>query len=154
MVGLQSQNASGRIFESVKSRYPAIFEKNDEIRLNPRSLAYVVGELQRYSFLNTNIDVKGKAYEELVGANLRGNRGEFFTPRNVQRMAIEMLDIQLEEKMLDPACGTRRIFSDRDERDDPSFKGRDGGKWCQSRRNARRANRSDTGSRPQLFFRH
>jgi type I restriction enzyme M protein len=96
----------GKIFESVKSRYPAIFEKNDEIRLNPRSLAYVVGELQRYSFLNTNIDVKGKAYEELVGANLRGDRGEFFTPRNVQHMAIEMLDIRLEEKVLDPACGT------------------------------------------------
>lgn len=96
----------GKIFEAVKSRYPAIFEKNDEIRLNPRSLAYVVGELQRYSFLSTNIDVKGKAYEELVGANLRGDRGEFFTPRNVQHMAIHMLDIKLEEKALDPACGT------------------------------------------------
>ena len=96
----------GKIFEAVKARYPAIFEKNDEIKLNPRSLAYVVGELQRYSFLKTNIDVKGKAYEELVGANLRGNRGEFFTPRNVQHMAIEMLDIKLEERVLDPACGT------------------------------------------------
>jgi len=96
----------GKIFDAVKTRYTAIFEKNDEIKLNPRSLAYVVGELQRYSFLKTNIDVKGKAYEELVGANLRGDRGEFFTPRNVQHMAIEMLDIRLEEKVLDPACGT------------------------------------------------
>jgi len=96
----------GKIFAAVKARYPAIFDKNDEIKLNPRSLAYVVGELQRYSFLNTNIDVKGKAYEELVGANLRGDRGEFFTPRNVQHMAIQMLDIKLEEKVLDPACGT------------------------------------------------
>ncbi len=96
----------GKIFEAVKARYPSIFDKNDEIKLNPRSLAYVVGELQRYSFLNTNIDVKGKAYEELVGANLRGDRGEFFTPRNVQHMAIQMLDIKLEEKVLDPACGT------------------------------------------------
>ena len=96
----------GKIFEAVKARYPSIFDKNDEIKLNSRSLAYVVGELQRYSFLNTNIDVKGKAYEELVGANLRGDRGEFFTPRNVQHMAIEMLDIKLDERMLDPACGT------------------------------------------------
>ena len=72
----------GKIFDAVKARYPLIFEKTDEIKLNPRSLAYIVGELQRYSFLDTNIDVKGKAYEELVGANLRGDRGEFFTPRN------------------------------------------------------------------------
>lgn len=99
-------NRIGKIFEAVKARYPSIFDKNDTIKLNPRSLAYVVGELQRYSFLNTNIDVKGKAYEELVGANLRGDRGEFFTPRNVQHMAIRMLDIKLEERVLDPACGT------------------------------------------------
>ena len=70
------------------------------------TLAYIVGELQRYSFLDTDIDVKGKAYEELVGANLRGDRGEFFTPRNVQTMAIQMLDIKPEERFLDPACGS------------------------------------------------
>lgn len=96
----------GKIFDSVKKRYPTIFEPNDTIKLQPRSLAYVVGELQRYSFLDTHIDVKGKAYEELVGANLRGDRGEFFTPRNVQRMAIRMLDLKVDEKILDPSCGT------------------------------------------------
>ena len=95
-----------KIFDDVKKRYPAIFDPNDSIKLEPRSLAYVVGELQRYSFLDTHIDVKGKAYEELVGANLRGDRGEFFTPRNVQRMGIQMLDLQPGEKILDPSCGT------------------------------------------------
>ena len=96
----------GKIFEAVKKRYPAIFDANDHIKLQPRSLAYVVGELQRYSFLDTAIDVKGKAYEELVGANLRGDRGEFFTPRNVQRMAVRMIDLQPNETILDPCCGT------------------------------------------------
>ena len=99
-------NRMEAIFSKVKSRYPAIFHPDDRIGLQPRSLSYVVGELQRYSFLETNIDVKGKAYEELVGANLRGDRGEFFTPRNVQRMAIRMLNIGVDDRILDPACGT------------------------------------------------
>lgn len=101
-------NRIARIFEQVKRRYPTIFDLADTIKLQPRSLAYVVGELQRYSFLETDIDVKGKAYEELVGSNLRGDRGEFFTPRNVQAMAIDMLDMDIEEgeRLLDPACGT------------------------------------------------
>lgn len=103
---LTVQKRIGKIFDEVKKRYPAIFDSNDVITLKPRSLAYVVGEIQRYSFLDTHIDVKGKAYEELVGSNLRGDRGEFFTPRNVQRMAIQMLDLQADEKILDPACGT------------------------------------------------
>ena len=103
---LTVMNRIGKIFQRVIKIYPQLFDPNDEIKLNPRSLAYIVGELQRYSFLDTDIDVKGKAYEEIVGANLRGDRGEFFTPRNIQTMAIDMLDIQLGERMLDPSCGT------------------------------------------------
>lgn len=99
-------NRNSKIFDAVKAHYPAIFDANDKIKLQPRSLAYIVGELQRYSFLDTNIDVKGKAYEELVGANLRGDRGEFFTPRNIQRMTVQMLAPKVGEKILDPACGT------------------------------------------------
>lgn len=95
-----------KIFEKVKKRYGKIFEPNDEIKLTPRSLAYIVGELQRYSLLNTNIDIKGKAYEEIVGANLRGDRGEFFTPRNVMKMTVEMIDPQIDERVLDSSCGT------------------------------------------------
>lgn len=103
---LTVSNRIAKIFNKVKNRYPTIFDKNDEIKLKPRSLAYVVSELQKYSFLDTYIDVKGKAYEELVGANLRGDRGEFFTPRNIVKMSIKMLDIDINAKVLDPACGT------------------------------------------------
>jgi len=103
---LTVSNRISKIFDAVKKQYSAIFDSNDEIKLQPRSLAYIVGELQRYSFLSTNIDVKGKAYEELVGANLRGDRGEFFTPRNVQKMTIQMLDPKITDKILDQSCGT------------------------------------------------
>ncbi len=95
-----------KIFNAVKLRYPQIFSDADNLELTPRSLARVVSELQKYSLLNTNIDIKGKAYEEIVGANLRGDRGEFFTPRNVMKMVVDMIDPQLDEKILDSSCGT------------------------------------------------
>ncbi len=95
-----------KIFERVKKKQGKIFDANDEIKLSPRSLAYIVSELQKYSLLNTNIDIKGKAYEEIVGANLRGDRGEFFTPRNVMKMVVEMINPAIDEKVLDSSCGT------------------------------------------------
>lgn len=95
-----------KIFERVKKKHGKIFDANDEIKLSPRSLAYIVSELQKYSLLNTNIDIKGKAYEEIVGENLRGNRGEFFTPRNVMKMVVEMINPQVDERVLDSSCGT------------------------------------------------
>ena len=103
---LTVQKRISRIFERVKQQFPQIFEANDEIKLQPRSLAWIVAELQSYSLLETHVDVKGKAYEELVGANLRGDRGEFFTPRNIMRMAVEMVNPKLEEKVCDTSCGT------------------------------------------------
>ena len=95
-----------KIFEEVKSKFPQIFESNDELRLEPRSIAWIVSELQSYTLLNTHVDVKGKAYEELVGANLRGDRGEFFTPRNIMQMAVEMLNPRKGERICDTSCGT------------------------------------------------
>lgn len=74
---LTVKNRINKIFTRVKAKYANIFDKNDEIKLKARTVAYLVAELQKYSLLNTNIDIKGKAYEELVGANLRGDRGEF-----------------------------------------------------------------------------
>ena len=103
---LTVQKRIAKIFERVKRRHGKIFDANDEIKLTPRSLAYIVSELQRYSLLNTNIDIKGKAYEEIVGANLRGDRGEFFTPRNVMKMVVEMINPRMDEKVLDSSCGT------------------------------------------------
>ncbi|MDB7880028.1 type I restriction enzyme HsdR N-terminal domain-containing protein [Flavonifractor plautii] len=103
---LTVQKRIGKIFQRVKKRHGKIFDANDEIKLSPRSLAYIVSELQRYSLLNTKIDIKGKAYEEIVGANLRGDRGEFFTPRNVMKMVVEMVNPQVDEHVLDSSCGT------------------------------------------------
>lgn len=103
---LTVKNRITKIFTRVKQKQGKIFEHNDEIKLQPRSLAYIVSELQKYSLLNTNIDIKGKAYEEIVGANLRGDRGEFFTPRNVMRMVVDIINPKLDEKVLDSSCGT------------------------------------------------
>ena len=108
----QLQKAMDGLFADVKSRYSYIFGDNDTLELQDRILAYVVGKLQRYSLIQTRADVKGVAYEQLVGANLRGDRGEFFTPRTVCKMASEMIlatfppDRWLNVNVLDPAAGT------------------------------------------------
>lgn len=95
-----------KIFDTVKKKHNQIFDANDTIKLTPRTLTFIVAELQKYALLNTNIDIKGKAYEEIVGANLRGDRGEFFTPRNVMKMAVEMINPKDNERVLDSSCGT------------------------------------------------
>ena len=95
-----------KLFSELKLEYPSIFRSNEDIELNPEVLAYIVSQLQMYSLLESDVDVKGRAYEEIVGSNLRGDRGEFFTPRNICQMAVAMLDPSEGDLILDPACGT------------------------------------------------
>ena len=55
-------------------------------------------------------DALGDAYEYLVGkfadVTRRNKAGEFYTPRSVVRMMVEILDPREGESIYDPACGT------------------------------------------------
>jgi type I restriction enzyme M protein len=94
------------LFDEVKRTYPTIFRGNEEITLTDRALAFMVSELAKYDFTRTDIDAKGAAYQEIVGSNLRGDRGQYFTPRGAIKLMVKMLAPRQDERLLDPACGT------------------------------------------------
>jgi len=94
------------LFEEVKSKYSDIFRGNEEITLSDRALAFMVSELAKYDFGRTDVDAKGAAYQEIVGTNLRGDRGQYFTPRGAINLMVQMLNPQPGERVLDPSCGT------------------------------------------------
>ena len=94
---------NGKVLPKYKAFFPAA---DSIIDLRPVVVAFVVSQLQGFSLLASPVDVKGVAYEEIVGSNLRGDRGEFFTPRNACRMAVTMLNPEPGQSLIDPACGT------------------------------------------------
>ncbi len=55
-------------------------------------------------------DILGDAYEYLIGKfadiTKRKKAGEFYTPRSVVRMMVDLLDPKEGESIYDPACGT------------------------------------------------
>jgi len=58
---------------------------------------------------NVNSDVLGQAYEYLIKkfADLTNKKaGEFYTPRSVVRLMVDILDPKEGETIYDPACGT------------------------------------------------
>ncbi|MFJ2203228.1 restriction endonuclease subunit M [Streptomyces violaceusniger] len=94
------------LFEDVKREYKDVFKDTDEITLSDRALAFIVSELAPYDLSGTDVDAKGLAYQELVGTNLRGDRGQYFTPRGAVNLMVEILDPKEDETVLDPTCGT------------------------------------------------
>ncbi len=109
-VGESTESVRKRIaglFERVKATaFEDVFDKTNMINLDADSLCYVVGELQNYCIMDADRDAIGDAFEVFIGPALRGAEGQFFTPRNVVKMMVEILDPKPGEKIIDPACGS------------------------------------------------
>ncbi len=94
------------LFVKVKSKYSEVIEVADEIKLDDTSMMYVVGELQNYCLIDTERDVIADAFEVFIQYALKGSQGQFFTPRNVVKLMVELVKPQPNEIMIDPACGS------------------------------------------------
>jgi type I restriction enzyme M protein len=94
------------LFDRAKTEYKDVFEGDEKIELRDRALAFVAAELSRYSLLSTDTDAKGMAYEAITSTTMKRERGQFFTPRNMIRLMVEIVDPQPGKKVLDPACGS------------------------------------------------
>ncbi|OUR98396.1 N-6 DNA methylase [Flavobacteriales bacterium 33_180_T64] len=117
-VGVKEQNSEeGRkavakrikgLFEELKNAdiFSEVFQGNESIDLTDKGLAFIAGELAKYSFLDASVDVKGLAYETIVSNTLKQEAGQFFTPRNIVKCMVEMLDPKEHHRVLDPACGS------------------------------------------------
>jgi len=94
------------IFEKLKSKYKEVIDVSDTIKLDKEAIAYVVGELQNYTLLESQRDVIAEAFETFIGYALKGAQGQFFTPRNIVKLLVEITNPQPDELLIDPACGS------------------------------------------------
>ncbi len=94
-----------KLFDTVRNKYPSLLS-DDSLKLKTLTLAYIIGRSQYVNLIQTPADVKGEAFQTFVYRHQRGDRGEFFTPHPIVRLAIEMIDPKPNEKVVDPACGS------------------------------------------------
>jgi type I restriction enzyme M protein len=75
---------------------------------NGTLLRQVVNKLNEIDFTNSAERHQfGDLYEQILkDLQSAGNAGEFYTPRAVTRFVVQMINPQLGESILDPACGT------------------------------------------------
>lgn len=94
------------LFEQVKNHYADIFEIDEILEIPAFDLSFIVSKMQDFYILNADRDIIADAFEELIGTSFRGGEGQFFTPRNIVQMMIDVLQPQSGERIIDPACGS------------------------------------------------
>lgn len=89
--------------------FPDVFDDHPQINLSPGTLAAVLSDMDAASFhvKDGDVDVKGRAFEEFLPSQLRGEGlGQFFTPRPIVDFMAEMAGISIHDVVADFACGS------------------------------------------------
>ena len=94
------------LFIKSRDKWEGVFEEGDKIRLNDYNLIYTASALQKSYLLESDADVLGAAFEIMVNPDFKSDKGQYFTPRQVVRMCVEMLNPKEEDRICDPACGS------------------------------------------------
>ena len=74
----------------------------------PETLKEVVEKLSALSLLDAESDVKGDAFEYFLkhSVTMGNDLGEYFTPRHIVKLVVELVDPAYKEQVYDPCCGT------------------------------------------------
>ena len=97
-------NRINALYQKAKVQDPEVFA--EDIEIDESRLFSVVNHLQGISLNQTDLDVKGVAFERFLGNFFKGEIGQFFTPREVVEFMVDMVTLHHEERVLDPACGS------------------------------------------------
>ena len=84
-----------------------VFQNELKIK-NSENLKRIVDKLSVLNLLDADSDVKGDAFEYFLknSVSVGTDLGEYFTPRHVVKLIVNLIDPKFGEKIYDPCCGT------------------------------------------------
>lgn len=85
---------------------PTIFDADSRITLPDKKVFDVVEAIQEISFLGTDVDTVGAAFENFFGSIFRGDLGQYFTMRQLARFTVSVLAIKHDQFVIDPTAGS------------------------------------------------
>lgn len=97
------------VWPEMNKRYREVFGQAFPIQ-SAQIFDDIVSDLSKLNFTGTDVDVKGDAFEYFLKNAYQGIKikdlGEYFTPRNIVRTMVSMINPKIGEKVYDPFCGT------------------------------------------------
>ena len=92
------------LYKQAQDEDPDVF--TESIKIDDATLRTLVSHLQGINLTKTDLDTKGVAFERFMDGFFKGDFGQYFTPREIIALAVEMLRPTNHQMVLDPACGS------------------------------------------------
>jgi type I restriction enzyme M protein len=102
---LSIQQQYQKTFSEIQILLPNLFNSQDKLQLDKNSLEFIDQKLEILDIHQWSYDPFGDAYEVFTSSIVKGKEGQFFTPQNAIDLLVELINPQLGETIIDPACG-------------------------------------------------
>ena len=101
-------NCSGtQILKSLRAALPDRYNgKHDEFHLSDENIRTVIVELSKIELVKAPAHIIGDAFQSMIGPKIRGDKGQFFTPKELVACMTSILSPSSADVIMDPACGT------------------------------------------------
>lgn len=98
--------ANELLLPELQKNYPSTIDESDKFSIGDSSIKSSFQVLSDINLVNAPSYILGEAFQALIGPRLRGDKGQFFTPRSLVRAMVRIADPSPSSKVVDPACGT------------------------------------------------
>lgn len=98
----------------VAKAFPAAARDADGFHNDDVAIRHALGALGDVALTGTPAHALGDAFQAVMGPRVRGDKGQFFTPRSLVRAIVEVLRPAPGEAVADPAAGTAGFLVEAD----------------------------------------
>ncbi len=87
-------------------RWPHLNGNGDSLGISPEHLVHTMRPLIGWHLIDSDLSWLDAALERLVSRDAKGILGQYFTPREVIRLCVDVLRPNPKDRIIDPACGS------------------------------------------------
>lgn len=99
-------SANDVLLPALSDRFPDLIADRDVFTLGDSVIRKGLADLQPIDLVAAPSAILGEAFQALIGPRLRGDHGQFFTPRELVKTMVAIAAPQPSDKIVDPAAGT------------------------------------------------
>ncbi len=92
------------LYDKHKKKDSNVFD--DTLILEADEITFLVEKLEAYSLNETELDIKGKIFQDFFAKFFKGDAGQYFTPPNVVKFIVDLFDLKENDRVIDPSCGS------------------------------------------------
>ena len=88
------------------------YSKSEKFHLSDDNINDVLRALTLINLSSAPSHIIGDAFQSIIGARIRGDKGQFFTPKELVECMVSIIQPRSDEFIIDPACGTGGFLSE------------------------------------------